>query len=79
MAAVAAHRSVLKSPPPRTLFVGFGESLIDLELRAWTDQFIDWRQVRSELAVRVYDAVLTAGMSFPFSQRVVRLLQDSEE
>ena len=78
-AAAAAHPRVLKSPPPQALFVGFGESSIDFELRAWTDQFIDWPKVRSELAVAVYDAVHAAGMSFPFPQRVVRLLHDSEE
>ena len=73
-----AHPRVLNSRLPQTLFVGLGESSTDFELRAWTDRFIDWRQVRSELAVRVYDAVLAAGMSFPFCQRVGRLLHDSE-
>ncbi len=77
-AAAAAHPRVLKSPPPEALFVGFGQSSIDFELRAWTD-FLDWPKVRSELAVAVYDAVHAAGMSFPFPQRVVRLLHDSEE
>ncbi len=76
--AAAAHPRVLKSPPPEALFVGFGQNSIDFELRAWTD-LIDWPKVRSELAVAVYDAVHAAGMSFPFPQRVVRLLHESEE
>ena len=78
-AAAAAHPRVLKSPPPQALFVGFGESSIDFELRVWTDQFIDWPKIRSELAVAVYDAVIAAGMTFPFPQRVVHLLHNSEE
>lgn len=59
--------------------MGFGDSSINFELRAWTDQFIDWVKIRSELAVAVYDAVQGAGMSFPFPQREVRLLKDEKE
>jgi small-conductance mechanosensitive channel len=77
-AAAAVNPMVLKSPPPQVLFVGFGESSIDFELRAWTDQFIDWVKIRSELAVTVYEAVQAAGMSFPFPQRVVHLLRDDK-
>ena len=77
-AAATAHPRALKSPPPQALFVGFGESSIDFELRAWA-QFADFVEVRSELAVAVYHAVHAAGMSFPFPQRVVHLLHNSEE
>jgi potassium-dependent mechanosensitive channel len=77
MEAVAkAHPSVLKYPPPQGFFVGYGDSSINFELRAWTDQFAKWFQIRSELAVALYDAVYAAGMTFPFPQREVRLLSD---
>jgi len=75
-AAAAAHPKVLRNPQPRGLFVGFGESSINFELRAWTDGFIGWREVKSELAIAVYDAVRKAGFSFPFPQREVRLLRE---
>lgn len=78
-AVAAAHTKVLNDPQPRGLFVGFGESSIDFELRAWTDEFIEWQKIRSELAAAVYDAVRAAGFSFPFPQREVRLLHDSIE
>ncbi|PQP35564.1 hypothetical protein C6A37_01770 [Desulfobacteraceae bacterium SEEP-SAG9] len=71
-----AHSDVLKNPPPIGLFIGYGDSSINFELRAWTDQFDNWRVVRSELAIAVYDAVHAAGFSFPFPQREVRLLSD---
>jgi potassium efflux system protein len=77
-AAAAAHPRVLKHPPPKALFLEYGDSSINFELRAWTDQFDDWYQIRSDLAVAVFDAVHAAGMSFPFPQREVRLLQDDE-
>jgi len=80
MEAVAkAHPSVLKYPPPQGFFVGYGDSSINFELRAWTDQFSSWFQIRSDLAVAVYKAVQEAGMSFPFPQREVRLVGDRED
>jgi potassium-dependent mechanosensitive channel len=69
-----ANKGILKEPPPRGLFMGYGDSSINFELRAWTDQFDNWGLIRSELATAVYDAVYAAGMSFPFPQREVRVL-----
>ena len=76
-AVAAAHPLVLKEPAPKALFVGYGDSSINFELRAWTDQFDKWSQIRSDLAVALYDAAHEAGMSFPFPQREVRLLNDA--
>ncbi len=75
-AVAQAHAHVLRQPPPRAYFTGFGDSSINFELRAWTEQFDQWFQIRSELAAAVYDAGQAAGISFPFPQREVRLLQD---
>jgi small-conductance mechanosensitive channel len=72
-----ANSNILKDPEPQGLFIGFGDSSINFELRAWTDRFDDWPSVRSELASAVYDAVQAAGMTFPFPQREVRLLRDT--
>ena len=72
-----AHPQVLRQPAPRAFFMGFGDSSINFELRAWTDQFDQWFQIRSELAAAVYDAGQAAGISFPFPQREVRLLHDA--
>ncbi len=75
-AVARANPGVLEKPPPQCLFTGYGDSSINFELRAWTEQFDKWRAIRSELASAVYDAVHAAGMSFPFPQREVRLLRD---
>jgi potassium efflux system protein len=72
----ASHPLVLKQPAPRALFMGYGDSSINFELRAWTDQFAKWYQIRSDLTVALYHAVREAGMVFPFPQREVRLLGD---
>jgi potassium-dependent mechanosensitive channel len=73
-----AHRGVLPYPPPQAYFVSYGDSSINFELRVWTDQFQKWFQVRSEVAVALYDAVYAAGMTFPFPQREVRLVGDTD-
>ena len=56
----------------------YGDSTINFELWAWTDRFQEWPQVRSDLAVAIYDAVQGAGMSFSFPQRDVHLIRDPE-
>lgn len=71
-----AHPDAAPDPPPKCLFIGYGDSSVDFELRVWTD-YAKAVQVRSDLTVAVYDAVRAAGLSFPFPQREVRLLADA--
>jgi small-conductance mechanosensitive channel len=72
-----AHPQVLQNPAPRCLFMSYGDSSITFELRAWTE-YTNTQQVHSDLTVAIYDAVYAAGMSFPFPQREVRVLGDSD-
>lgn len=72
-----AHPDVLQEPPPRCLFMSYGDSSINFELRAWTE-YSKSGQTHSDLAVAVYDAVYAAGMSFPYPQREVRVLSDHD-
>jgi small-conductance mechanosensitive channel len=73
-AVAQGHPHVLKDPAPQALFIAFGDSAIDFELRAWTSQFEGWATIRSELAIAVYAALQGAGMTIPFPQREVRLV-----
>src|SRR4029450_5947737 len=74
-AVARAHPQVLQDPAPRCLFMSYGDSAINFELRAWTD-FANSGQVHSDLTVAISEAVNAAGMSFPFPQREARLLSD---
>ena len=76
-AVARAHPDVLQEPTPRCLFMSYGDSSINFELRAWTE-YSKSGQTHSDLAVAVYDAVYAAGMSFPFPQREVRMLSDRD-
>ncbi len=73
LAAARGHREVLAFPAPAALFVGFGESSLDFELRAWTDAFDRWPLVRSALALEVHRMLGEAGIEVPFPQRVVHV------
>jgi potassium efflux system protein len=73
----SAHTDILRDPSPQCLFLGYGDSSINFELRAWTDKFDVWPRVRSDLAAAIYDAVIEAGMTFPFPQHDVHLVRDS--
>jgi len=72
----SANSQVLKNPSPQAFFLSYGDSSINFELRVWTDQSSSLAQIKSNLASAVYDAVIAAGLSFPFPQREVRLLGD---
>ncbi len=60
-------------PEPTVLFVGFGASSLDFSIRAWTHNFGDWVKIRSDLTVRVYDALNAAGIEIPFPQQDVHV------
>lgn len=63
------HPDVLNDPPPDTLFLGFGDSALNFQLRAWTAAFKRWQVVKSELTLGMNAALRDAGISIPFPQR----------
>lgn len=78
-AVARAHPQIMQTPAPQAVFSAFGDSSINFELRAWTSRFERWPKIQTELAAAVYAALHAAGMSFPFPQREVRLLQDTKQ
>jgi len=78
-AVARAHPQIMQTPAPQAVFSAFGDSSINFQLRAWTNRFEHWPQIQTELAAAVYAALHAAGMSLPFPQREVRLLQDTKE
>jgi small-conductance mechanosensitive channel len=73
MEVTRATPGIATQPEPTVLFVGFGASSLDFSVRAWTNNFGDWVATRSELNVRVYDALQTAGIEIPFPQQDVHV------
>ncbi|HEY2423954.1 MAG TPA: mechanosensitive ion channel domain-containing protein, partial [Chthoniobacterales bacterium] len=53
----ANHPGVAKEPTPQAYIVNFASGAVTFQLRAWTDRYEDWVQVRSDLSVAVDDAL----------------------
>ena len=48
---------ITKEPAPQAYVASFGPAAVSFHLRAWTDRYEDWVQVRSNLAVAVDEAL----------------------
>jgi small-conductance mechanosensitive channel len=66
-----AHPGVLEDPEPVAVFVGFGASSLDFELRAWTTD--DIVRIPSDLRVGINRSLAEAGIEIPFPQRDLHL------
>jgi small-conductance mechanosensitive channel len=71
-----ANPGVLPDPPPVVLFLGFGDSSLNFQVRAWTARFEEWVRTRSELGLAVHAALKEAGVEIPFPQRDVHIVHE---
>jgi small-conductance mechanosensitive channel len=60
-------------PQPTALLTGLALGELQFNLRAWTTPQADWVAVRSELAMRIRDALAEAGIPVPLPQRELHL------
>ena len=51
------------------MFLGFGDSSLNFELRFWTREFEDWMRVRSEAGEIIIHKFREVGIEIPFPQR----------
>ena len=80
------HELVLKEgnyrkvPPPQVLFMGFGDSSLDFELRCFIRDIRTWPVVKSDLNFAIDAAFREANVEIPFPQRDVHIVKpDSVE
>ncbi len=74
----AGAPNVLEVPGPSALFLGFGDSSLDFQLRVWTDKFTEWVAVKSEISLAVHDALRDAQIEIPFPQRDIHIIAADE-
>ena len=75
------HNEVItqgRAPGPRALFMGFGDSSLDFELRVWIRQIERRFAVTSDLNVAIDKAFREHGIEIPFPQRDLHLRDWSE-
>jgi small-conductance mechanosensitive channel len=71
--AAAATPGVVAEPRPCALFMAFGANSLEFKLRAWTNTYDEWVNIRSDLTLRIHDAIVAAGIEIPFPQRDLHL------
>ncbi|MGD9018967.1 MAG: mechanosensitive ion channel, partial [Desulfuromonadales bacterium] len=71
--AAKENPDVLSYPAPSPIFIGFGNSSIDFELRVWIHTIDDRLRIRSELGVLIDRLFREEGIEIPFPQRDLHL------
>ncbi|MBV8099674.1 MAG: mechanosensitive ion channel [Verrucomicrobia bacterium] len=56
--AAVNYPGIAKEPAPQVYVMSFTAGATTFQLRAWTDRYRDWTQVRSDLAVAVNDTLV---------------------
>lgn len=68
-----ANPMVLDKPQPNALFLAFGASSLDFELRVWIPEFLDKLQVLSDLNQDIDNEFALNGIEIPFPQSDLHL------
>jgi small-conductance mechanosensitive channel len=64
---------ILSTPPASALFLAFGESSLNFELRVFIPEFTDRRMILSELNLDINREFADAGIEIPFPQSDIHL------
>ena len=79
IAAAASVDRVLEIRPPVCHIVGFGDSSVDYILRFWIkDPTAGLTNIRGNVYLALWDAFADNGISIPFPQREVKMIEGSE-
>jgi small-conductance mechanosensitive channel len=68
-----AHPRTLASRPVEALFLGFGESSLDFEVRVWIPEASEHPRIASDLRFKIDQAFRENGVAIPFPQRDLHL------
>ena len=79
LSCAEANANVLSTPKPTALFLAFGASSLDFELRVWIPDFNDKLTVLSELNQDIEYEFSLAGIEIPFPQSDLHLRSVDQE
>jgi len=66
-----AHPNVMADPDPYVLFLDFGESSLNFEIRMYLSDVEQRLHTGSEIRFKIHDALKEQGIEIPFPQRVL--------
>lgn len=73
LACAKDHTGVAARPDPQVLFLSFGDSSLDFELRVWVLNFDDHLRIKSEMCQQIDQRFRQAGIEIAFPQRDLHL------
>ena len=74
-----AHKDVLPEPAPEVIFMEFGDSSLNFELRVWTIQQVQTpTRLKSDLYFAIFEAFRKQNIEIPFPQRDLHIRLVSE-
>jgi small-conductance mechanosensitive channel len=73
------HPDVLKDPAPETFTVAFADSSISLRLVARTADYRKKFLIETTLREQIYNAFIEQGIQIPYPQRVVHIVNPSND
>ena len=79
LGVIGKHPKILDKPNPQALFLGFGESSLDFEIRVFLKAFEDRFPVSHALHTDINKALDKAGISIPFPQRDLHVITQPEK
>ena len=79
LSSVKSVKSILKTPEPQVLFLGFGDSALNFEVRVFLPNFVVRPSVAHELHTQINKALESAGISIPFPQRDIHIIEGQSE
>ncbi len=72
------HPLVLQNPEPMVIFLGFGESTLDFELRVYLADVFNGIAVRNDIRVAIFERFREEGISIPYPQRDLHIIPQKE-
>lgn len=70
---VADNRDIMKFPEPFVLFVGFGNSSLDFEIRVFISDTGRRLPIQNEIRLKIFEAFKDEGIEIPFPQQDVHV------
>jgi len=79
LAIAREHADILSEPAPEVIFLDFGDSSLDFELRVWTIRQVQTPlRLKSDLYFAIFETFRNKGIEIPFPQRDLHFRSMSE-
>ncbi len=74
----ASNELVLDDPPPSVVFLGFGDSSLDFELRVYLRDVLSTLTVGTDMRLKIFERFREDGIEIPFPQRDLHIKMPEE-